>query len=73
MRTWQPAPLRPGDVLVGAWAALAVLVAVAGVALIVAFHHTADPGRHCELVHHGVYDHQNRSCQLPDGSTLYGL
>ena len=69
---WQTQELSHEEVLIGMWVGLVILAVVAVVAVVVAFHRAADPMRHCELVHQGVYDKENRSCQLPDGRTLYG-
>ena len=71
-RRWQTGELSHEEVVIRMWVGLVILAVVAVVAVVVAFHRTADPMRHCELVHQGVYDKENRSCQLPDGRTLYG-
>lgn len=71
-RRWQAEEISHEQVVIGMWVGLVILAVVAAVALIVAFHRASDPMRHCELVHHGVYDKENRSCALPDGQTLYG-
>ena len=71
-RRWQTGELSHEEVVIGMWVGLVILAVVAVVAVVVAFHRTADPMRHCELVHQRVYDKENRSCQLPDGRTLYG-
>ena len=71
-RRWQTGELSHEEVVIGMWVGLVILAVVAVVAVVVAFHRAADPMRHCELVHQGVYDKENRSCQLPDGRTLYG-
>ena len=69
---WQTQEISHEEVVAGTWVGVAILWVVAVVALFAAFHQATDPVRHCELVHHGVYDEGNRSCQLPDGRTLYG-
>ena len=69
---WQTGQLSHEEVVTGMWVGLTIFAVVAAVAVVVAFHRAPDPMRHCELVHQGVYDEGNRSCQLPDGRTLYG-
>ena len=69
---WQTQELSHEEVLIGMWVGRVILAVVAAVAVVVAFHRAPDPMRHCERRHHGVYDKENRSCQLPDGRTLYG-
>ena len=69
---WQTQELSHEEVLIGMRVGLVVPAVVAVVAVVVAFHRTADPVRHCERMHQGVYDKEHRSCALPDGRTLYG-